>query len=133
MLMCFLPVNWENLSSAVLHRDCSTIEVTLRDADRVSNADQNDAVARLGLESDLILDPSDSSLNSSLDHGCDPGYGLLRGHFHNYCQERNLVLRCASLNVISFCTWPANRGTNSFRDISARFSLELQCRINGDY
>src|SRR5947209_2930278 len=84
MLMCFLPVNWDNLSSAVLDRDCSTSEVTLRDADRVSNADQNDAVARLGLGSDLILDPSDGSLNSSLDQRCDPRYGLLRGHFHHY-------------------------------------------------
>lgn len=83
-LMCFLPVNRDNMSPSALNADCSTVDVPLRDADCVSDTNEDDTVARLGLGSDLVLDPGDRRINSRLDQRRDSGYCLLRRHLHNY-------------------------------------------------
>ncbi len=76
-LMCFCRANWDNMSPAALNGDCSTVEVPLGDADSVSYTNQDDTVARLGLGSDLALDPVDRSVNSRLDQRCDRRYCFL--------------------------------------------------------
>jgi len=67
MLICFLPANWDNLSPAAIKGVRSTVDEVLWDADGVSHTNQNNAVARLGLRSDLVLNPVDRSVDPRLD------------------------------------------------------------------